>query len=120
MKIQDPFPHFSEPCKRCFAFLVERHGFSGPEEEQCGRERYIRYNKGDRFVSIAYEPYGNPVIEFFQPTLEIKNRKFPKRPTKPLDMKTPKRGVDWNEELIEHYLAFWADQIENNDAEFIK
>lgn len=116
----DPFPHFSGPCKRSFAFLTDRYGFSKPDEEQCGRERYIRYQKGPKFISVAYEPFGKPVIEFFHPTLDIKNRIFPKRPTDSLSMKMPKSHREWEEKEIEQFLQFWAEQIEKNEQEFIR
>jgi hypothetical protein len=119
MSAGDPFPHFSAPCKRSFAFLIERYGFSGPEEEQIGRERYIRYSKDHKFVSIAYEPHGPPVIEFFSPSLEIKNRSFPKRPSQPFQMRMPKRHQEWTEQEIEQFLRFWAVQIEENDSSFL-
>ena len=118
MSAGDPFPHFSTPCKRSFAFLTERYGFSGPAEEQIGRERYIRYSKGQKFISIAYEPYGPPVVEFFSPSLDIKNRSFPKRPSQPFPMKIPKHQ-EWTEQEIEQFLRFWAAQIEENEKEFV-
>lgn len=119
MSTGDPFPHFSAPCKRCFAFLTERYGFSGPAEEQIGRERYIRYSKDQKFVSIAYEPLGPPVIEFFSPSLDIKNRSFPKRPSQPFPMKIRKRNQEWTEQEIEQFLQFWAVQIEESERSFL-
>ena len=119
MSAGDPFPHFSAPCKRSFAFLTERYGFSGPEEEQIGRERYIRYSKDRKFISIAYEPYGPPVIEFFTPSLDIKNRSFPQRPSQPFPMKIPRRDREWTEQEIEQFLQFWAAQIEERERTFL-
>ncbi len=119
MSASDPFPHFSAPCKRTFAFLTERYGFSGPEEKQIGRERYIRYSKDRKFISIAYEPHGPPVIEFFTPSLDIRNRSFPQRPSQPVPMKIPNRNQDWTEQEIEQFLRFWATHIEEHEKTFL-
>ncbi len=119
MNMTDPFPHFSAPCKRSFAFLTERYGFTGPHEEQLGHERVIRYQKNDRFVSVSFEPRGKPVVEFFTPTLAIKNRLRLSRPTSPLDMTLPKPNREWTESEVECYLRWCASSIETNDQDFI-
>ena len=119
MSDNDPFPYFSAPCKRCFAFLTERYGFSEPKEEQFGRERFIIYQKRDRFVSIAYELFGKPVVEFYHSSFEPKNRISLKRPTRPLLMKFPKRKREWEEKEIEQYLQWCAEHIEESEQEFV-
>ena len=54
-------------CERQLSFLVERHGFAPPETERIGHETYVRYHRGDRTLSIAWEPGLTPVVELFQP-----------------------------------------------------
>jgi hypothetical protein len=119
MSVVDPFPHFSAPCKRSFAFLIERYGFTGPHEEQMGHERVIRYQKNDRFVSVSFEPLGKPVVEFFTPTLAPTNRLRLSRPTSPLGMTMPKPNHEWTESEVECYLRWCAAGIETHDRDFI-
>jgi hypothetical protein len=77
----DPFPWFTEPCLRACTVLVTKYGFKDPKVEQIGRERYIRYSKGNHVVSIAYEPGTLPIVELFHPTDDMKNRVIPKLQT---------------------------------------
>ena len=56
-EMKSAFPQFERPCLDAFRFLVERHGFKDPIVEQLGRECFIRYEKENKMVSIAYEPY---------------------------------------------------------------
>lgn len=52
----DQHQNFSRSCSEKFSPLVTRYGFRNPEVENLGRECYVRYHKGNRTVSIAYEP----------------------------------------------------------------
>jgi len=63
-----PFREFEESCAKAFHFLVDRFGFQPPVVERIGRESYVRFHKGPRTVSIAWEPGGPPVVEMFLPT----------------------------------------------------
>src|SRR5262245_28788053 len=67
--MESPFDRFEDACTRAFAFLVERYGFAPPEIERIGRESYVRYHKGPRTVSIAWEYGAPPIVELFFPSL---------------------------------------------------
>ena len=58
---------FATECTAQFAGLVSLFGFSPPLTESIGRECFVRYNKGERTVSIAWEPGGTPIVELFFP-----------------------------------------------------
>ena len=115
MSTGDPFPFFSEPCKRAFGFLVERYGFSAPEEEQIGRERFIRYQKHNKTVSIAYEPGVSPVVELFFPSRDLKNRRVAKHDV----VARPKKPKRWSDDRMPEFLAAVASELERNEREFL-
>jgi hypothetical protein len=117
MSTGDPFPFFSEPCKQAFGFLVERYAFSPPEEEQLGRERFIRYQKRNKTVSIAYEPGLSPIVELFFPSRDLKNRRFPKHDVVAGPKKKPKR---WSDDRMSKFLATQASELERNEREFLE
>ena len=58
---------FSRACRQAFSELVTRFDFAEPKVESIGRECFVRYHKGDRTVSIAWEPGSQPVVELFHP-----------------------------------------------------
>jgi hypothetical protein len=68
---------FVRTCCRAFRRLVDGHGFAEPVIEPIGRETYVRYRKGHREVSIAYEPGAAPIVEFFYPSSETGERPTP-------------------------------------------
>lgn len=78
MAENDPFSWFTEPCLRAFTVLVTKYGFKEAKVEQIGRERFIRYSKGNHLVSIAYEPGTLPIVELFHPMDDFKTRVIPK------------------------------------------
>jgi len=64
------YPFFVDPCLDAFRGLTERFGFAEPVCEAIGREEYVRYERGDQTVSIAYEPGNPPIVELFYPSSE--------------------------------------------------
>jgi hypothetical protein len=64
-------------CERQLHNLVERHGFSLPETERIGRETYVRFHRGDRTVSVAWEPGAAPVVELFEPPQSLADHVVP-------------------------------------------
>lgn len=72
------YPWFVTPCNKAFEFLVAEYGFSKPVAKQYGHEVYVEYQKNDRLVSVVYEISFYPLVEFFHPTRDIRNRRIPK------------------------------------------
>ena len=70
------FPFFVTPRLEAFRFLQTRFGFDTPEIEQIGRECFIRYRKGDRWVSIACEPGSVPIEIISTPRLRSRIAAF--------------------------------------------
>ncbi len=68
---------FETACRSAFRDLVERFGFDEPEVESIGRETYVRYHKGPRTVSIAYEGGTEPIVELFYPSSETGEKPVP-------------------------------------------
>lgn len=62
-----PYEAFAEACRTAFMPLITRYGFAPQEVEPIGRECYVRFHKGPRTVSVAWEPGSNPIVEFFYP-----------------------------------------------------
>lgn len=58
---------FADACCQAFRPLVSRYGFTEPEVESIGRECFVRYHKGPRTISVAWEPGSAPDVEFFFP-----------------------------------------------------
>ena len=85
------FPWFVTPCLEAFNYLENRYHFDAPDVEQLGRECFIRYRKGGRWVSIAYEPGSVPIVELFHPTHDIKHRQIPHLKT---GLEEPRRFAD--------------------------
>ena len=48
--------------------LEASYGFSKPEVEPIGRECFVRFHKGPKTVSIAWEPGSDPIVELFYPS----------------------------------------------------
>ena len=71
------YPWFVNPCKIALGYLVNEHGFTGPVVKQYAYEVYVEYQKTDRWVSVVYEIGYYPLVEFYHPTREIKNRRIP-------------------------------------------
>lgn len=115
----DPFPFFSDPCKRAFAFLVDRYGFSGPEIEDFGRECVIVYQKGKKTVSIAYEAGCGPVVELYFPSRDIKNRRFPQHG--PVDRPSKKKKLQrWDDEMLLAFLTRSTSELETYERDFLE
>lgn len=110
------FPFFVTPCLEAFRFLETRFGFSAPEVEQFGRECVIRYRKGDRWVSIAYEPGAVPIVELFHPTEDIKHRRIPRLKR---GLANPNRFIDTDEAQQRQTLQAQATDLEIVEREFL-
>jgi hypothetical protein len=104
---------FADACRRPFAFLVERYGFTGPVESRGGNEFTVRYRKRTKTIAIVVEPFGRPVVEMFSPIPELKNRKFLMRGVLP-----PITGLSEEEELARD-LRDCAMDLESNAREFL-
>ncbi|MBC2600640.1 hypothetical protein [Puniceicoccus vermicola] len=115
--MKSAFPQFEKPCLEAFQFLVERYGFEEPIIEQLGRECFIRYEKENRIVSIAYEPYSIPIVELFSPTHEMKNRRIP-RINSGLGKKD--KFDDEDEAQQRKILTHQATELESKELDFLK
>lgn len=111
------FPWFVNPCLEAFSFLQTRFGFEAPVVEQLGRECVIQYRKGNRWVSIAYEPGAFPIVELFYPSLDIRHRRFPRSD---IGLVKPKRFRDGDESEQRHALKARAASLERNEGEFLR
>ena len=74
---ESPYPEFVDACCAGFRRLVDVYGFAEPEIDPIGRETYVRYRKGHREISIAYELGAAPIVEFFYPSSETGERPTP-------------------------------------------
>lgn len=110
------FPWFVTPCLEAFHFLESRYGFDKPVVEQLGRECFIRYRKGDRLVSIAYEPGCPPIVELFYPSHEMKNRRIPKLNT---GIENIKKFKDTDETAQHLTLHIQAKDLESKERDFL-
>ncbi|MGH2360991.1 MAG: hypothetical protein ACRDGM_10705 [bacterium] len=110
------FSWFVTPCLEAFSFLESRFYFEAPVVEQLGRECFIRYRKGDRWVAIAYEPGSVPIVELFHPTREIKHRRIPRLKTGLAD---PRRFADTDESQQRRTLQAQAADLEVVEREFL-
>jgi hypothetical protein len=110
------FPWFDKPCIEAFSFLVSRYGFEEPEIRQLGRECFISYRKGNRWVSIAYEPYSVPIVELFYPTHDIKNRRIPRLQH---GLSNPRKFIDTDETQQRLTLQAQAADLEAKEVEFL-
>ena len=110
------FPWFVTPCLEAFGCLQARFGFDTPIVEHLGRECFIRYRKGDRWVSIAYEPGSVPIVELFHPTADIKHRRIPRLKSGLAD---PRRFADTDESQQRRTLDAQAADLEVVEREFL-
>ena len=110
------FPFFVTPCLEVFQFLETRFGFDAPVVEQLGRECFIRYRKGDRWVSIAYEPGLVPIVELFHPIHDIKHRRIPRLKN---GLANPRRFADTDEAQQRLTLQAQAADLEAVEREFL-
>ena len=109
-------PWFVTPCLEAFSYLESRFHFDAPVVEQLGRECFIRYRKGDRWVSIAYEPGSIPIVELFHPTDDIKHRRIPRLKT---GLVEPRRFADTDESQLRRTLQAQAADLEVVEREFL-
>jgi len=138
----DSFESFERAACRTFGFLSDRFGFQSPQMERLGRESYVRFRKGSRTVSIAWEPGTAPIVELFLPTEGSGlpatpwaersgvsySRRFPRRGGSPpvegaSDRETPRRIPHvWREptaQMFEEYLSEAAHNLERNELAFL-
>jgi len=110
------YPFFITPCLEAFGFLETRFGFDAPVIEQIGRECFICYRKGNRWVSIAYEPGSVPIVELFHPTHDIQHRHIPRLKT---GLSEPRRFADTDESQQRRTLQAQATDLEIVEREFL-
>ena len=110
------FPFFVTPRLEAFRFLQTRFGFDTPEIEQIGRECFIRYRKGDRWVSIACEPGSVPIVELFHSTPEIKDRRIPRLKS---GLANRRHLADTDEAQQREILQAQAADLETVEREFL-
>ena len=113
----DFFPWFVNPCLQAFSYLQSRYGFQAPVVEQLGRECFVRYRKGNRWVSISYEPGLVPIVELFYPSPDIKHRRIPRLD---IGLATPKQFRDTDESQQRQTLRAQAADLETKEAEFLR
>lgn len=111
------FRWFVNPCLEAFSFLQTRYAFEAPVVEQLGRECFIQYRKGNRWVSIAYEPGAFPTVELFSPSLDIRHRRFPRSD---IGLAKPKRFRDADESQQRQALQAQAASLEKKEGEFLR
>ena len=139
----DRFELFEQAARQAFGFLCDRFGFQSPETERLGRESYVRFRKGSRTVSIAWEPGSAPIVELFLPTegsglpatpwVERDgvsySRRFPGRGGSAPEEGLRQRGTvprqdphAWKEptaRMFEEYLAEAAHNLERTELPFL-
>jgi hypothetical protein len=118
---------FVRTCVSAFRRLVDKYGFAEPVIEQFGREAYVRYRKGYREVSIAYEPGAAPTVEFFYPSSETGERPTPwaEKDGVPRTRRFPKyridvRFKDSDQKSFAPYLDATADALERDEREYLQ
>jgi hypothetical protein len=110
------FPWFVNPCLEAFSFLQSRYSFDAPEIQQLGRECYVRYRKGDRWVSIAYEPGMVPIVELFHPTRDMKDRRIPRLKH---GLSKPRAFADTDEQQHRRTLQAQAADLDATEFNFL-
>ena len=110
------FPWFVTPCLEAFSYLVGSFGFDSSVIEQLGRECFIQYRKGCRWVSIAYEPGCVPIVELFHPSLDTKHRRIPRLRK---GLANPKRFADSDESQQRQTLQVQAADLKSTEIEFL-
>jgi hypothetical protein len=108
------YPFFVTPCLEAFGFLESRYGFAH-EVEQLGRECFVRYRKGNRWVSIAYEPGSVPIVELFHPSHDMEHRRIPRLD---IGMRRPQLFTE-EETQMWQTLHAQATDLEAKEREFL-
>lgn len=118
---------FETACLNAFRDLVERFGFDEPEVESIGRETYVRYHKGRRTVSIAYEDGTEPIVELFYPSCETGDKPVPwaARGDVPYSRRIPRLKVDASSDGgsvsgLQRYLAASLLALESVERSFLE
>lgn len=109
-----------------FRRLVDEHGFAEPVIEPIGRETYVRYLKGYREVSIAYEPGAAPIVEFLYPSSETGERPTPwaekdgvQRTRRFPNYRIDVRFKDSDQTSFAPYLEATARALERDEREYL-
>jgi hypothetical protein len=110
---------FEAACREAFRFLVERFGFAEPEVERLGHESIVKFHKGARTVSIAYEPGPGPIVELFYPACDTGEAPTPwaERDGVPYARRIPRLQV--SERDLAKQLELSARRLEETEAEFL-
>lgn len=130
---------YEAAARRAFHALTERFGFAHPQTERLGRESYVRFRKGTRFVSIAWEPGTAPIVELFLPSAEsgdpplpwaerdgvAYSRRFPRHGAPSAELRrdpSHRSTLDWRNptpEMFETYLSREAERLIEVEPEFL-
>ena len=110
------FPWFVTPCLEAFSYLVGSFGFDSSVIEQLGRECFIQYRKGCRWVSIAYEPGSVPIVELFYQTADIKHRRIPRLSH---GLANPRKFTDTDETQQRQTLQAQASDLDAKESGFL-
>jgi hypothetical protein len=73
-------PETNETARQCvaaFQYLCDDYGFDSPRLVQSGREENLYFTKGNRTVSINWEPGAFPLVELFYPDTTIEHCRIP-------------------------------------------
>ena len=118
---------FVRTCLSAFRRLVDKYGFTEPVIDPIGRETYVRYRKGLREVSIAYEPGAAPIVEFFYPSSETGERPTPwaekdgvQRARRFPNYRTDVRFKDSDQTSFAPYLEAMASALERDELKYLQ
>jgi len=113
---------FVRTCLSAFRRLVDKYGFAEPVVET-----YVRYRKGLHEVSIAYEPYSAPIVEFFYPSSETGERPTPwaemdgvQRTRRFPNYRIDVRFKDSDQASFAPYLEATASALERDEREYLQ
>lgn len=111
------YPWFLKACLEAFGFLQTRYGFDKPVLQPIGHDCYVRYQKGDRWVSIGYRIGCKPVVELYHPSCHIKHRR---KVWLDLGLRPQEVFVDTSEQEQLRTLRAQAADLEAKEAAFLK
>lgn len=118
---------FVRTCCSAFRRLVDEYGFAEPVIEPLGRETFVRYLKGSREVSIAYEPGLRPIVELFYPSSETGERPIPWAERKGVQrtrriprLQVAERFKDKDSASFARYLEASAGALEREERAFLE
>ena len=104
-------------CVAAFQFLCDEFGFSHPEFLQVGRESNLYFTRGNRTVGGNWEAGSLPLVEFFEPTVDIEHRRIPRvRPAVGRGRHALRPEVP---EDVDRFLAQYAAALRTQEEAFL-